>query len=416
MALIPVDNLKAGMVLEKDLIAFNGRFLLPSGSTLTEKHIQTMKIWGVAEVTVTEDHDEDLPLEAPAEISQEIMARAEVLLARLFVTKPEESPMKEMYEVALHRTASALLRKELPEFAPPLPAQKAPGLAHEKEGIPTPADLVSREVRLASLPDVYYRIMEVINSVRSSASQIAETVSSDTSLLTRLLKLVNSAFYGFPSKIETVSRAVAIIGTKELSTLALGIAAVQYFTDISPEYIDMKNFWRHSIACGVYARLLASEKIGVSEERLFVAGLLHDIGKLILIRQIPRQARQALEYASAKRISLAAAEREVLGFDHAQLGAALLREWKIPSSLETIVRFHHSPHASQSVLEATLLSAANSLAIAALQGRSGTPVVPEISSSLWKETGVPAAVFSAVVLQGDRQITDISSSFLGAGR
>ncbi len=416
MALVRVDHLKTGMVLEKDLVAFNGRFLLPSGAILTEKHIQTMKIWGVAEVAVMEDENEDLTPETAPEITPEIFARAEDLLAPLFLTKPEESPMKEIYEVGLDRIVASLLRNEIPDVLPSFPPGRSGGKKPDTGRVLTPADLVSREVRLASLPDVYYRIMEVINSARSSASQIAETVSKDTSLLTKLLKLVNSAFYGFPSKIETVSRAVAIIGTKELSTLALGIAAVQYFTDISPEYIDMKNFWRHSIACGVYARLLASEKLGVSEERLFVAGLLHDIGKLVLFRQAPQQARQALEYAFTNRIPLVAAEREILGFDHAQLGAALLREWKIPSSLETCVRFHHSPHASQSVLEATLLSAANSLAIAALQGRSGTVVVPEISSSLWKDTGVSAAVFSTVVLQGERQIADISSSFLDTGR
>ncbi|NLB82672.1 MAG: HDOD domain-containing protein [Synergistaceae bacterium] len=416
MVLVAVDHLMVGMVLENDLVAFNGRFLLPSGASLTEKHIQTMKIWGVAEAAVTEDRNDDLPVETAPEISPEIFARGENLIAPLFLAKPEESPMKEIYGVALDRIVAALLRNGAPDVLQPLPPRRPGGEETDTDRVLTPADLVSREVRLASLPDVYYRIMEVINSARSSASQIAETVSKDTSLLTKLLKLVNSAFYGFPSKIETVSRAVAIIGTKELSTLALGIAAVQYFTDISPDYIDMKDFWRHSIACGVYARLLASEKLGVSEERLFVAGLLHDIGKLVLFRQVPRQARQALEYASSQRVSLAAAEREILGFDHTQLGAALLREWKIPSSLETCVRFHHSPHASQSILEATLLSAANSLAIAALQGRSGDPVVPEISSSLWKETGVSAAVFSTVVLQGDRQIADISSSFLGVGR
>ena len=413
MALVHVDHLKAGMVLEKDLMAFNGRFLLPSGASLTEKHIQTMKIWGVSEVAVIKDQSEDLQTETAPEISPEIFVHAEKLLTPLFPVKPEESPMKEMYEVGLDRVVAALLRNESPDLSHPLPPTHPPKEKPGSDRALTPADLVAGEVRLVSLPDVYYRIMDVINSARSSASQIAETVSKDTSLLTKLLKLVNSAFYGFPSKIETVSRAVAIIGTKELSTLALGIAAVQYFTDISPVYLDMKDFWRHSIACGVYARLLASEKLGVSEERLFVAGLLHDIGKLVLFRQVPRQARQALEYASEKRVPLAAAEREILGFDHAQLGAALLREWKIPSPLETCVRFHHAPNASQSVLEATLLSAANSLAIAALQGRSGTPIVPEISPALWRETGVPAAVFSTVVLQGDRQITDIASSFLG---
>ena len=101
-----------------------------------------------------------------------------------------------------------------------------------------------------------------------------------------------------------MTRAVAIVGTRELSTLALGVAAVQYFNDIPSEYVDMKSFWRHSVACGVYARLMASEKIGVSEERLFVSGLLHDLGKLVLFRQVPLSARNAIELALAKKIPL----------------------------------------------------------------------------------------------------------------
>jgi putative nucleotidyltransferase with HDIG domain len=257
--------------------------------------------------------------------------------------------------------------------------------------------------------------MEVISSARSSASHIAETVSRDTSLLSRLLKLVNSSFYGFPSKIETVSRAVAIIGTKELSTLALGISVVQYFNGIPPEFVDMKNFWKHSVACGVYARLLASEKPGVSEERLFVAGLLHDLGKLVLYRRVPSLAREAMELSAEKRIPVCEAEREVLGFDHAQVGALLLKEWKIPVPLETAVRFHHSPSGIPSALEPSLLNVADTLAIAMGMGKSGSSVVPEIGKDSWETTGLSVGVFQPVVRQGDKQIDDITAAFLGNG-
>ncbi|MBP6333809.1 MAG: HDOD domain-containing protein [Aminivibrio sp.] len=419
MGLMNVDQLMPGMVLEKNLLAFNGRFLLPRGAVLTEGHIRTMKTWGVVEAEIEgEDATGTAEIIVP-EIPGEILRQAERSVSALFAAPPLRSPMKEIYALALERTAVSLKegRKDAAGIIEngSLSREKVNRAAGKARGNITPADLVSRELRLASLPDVYYQIMEVINSARSSAAHIAEAVSRDTSLLARLLKLVNSAFYGFPSKIETVSRAVAVIGTKELSTLALGITAVQYFNDIPPEFVDMQNFWRHSVACGVYARLLASEKVGVSEERLFVAGLLHDLGKLVLFRQIPVSAREAMELSAEKRIPVCDAEREVLGFDHAQVGALLLREWKIPAPLETAVRFHHSSPGFPSALEPSLLNVADTLAIAMGMGKSGSSTVPGIRPETWEATGLSAGVFHPVVRQGDRQIDDITAAFLGNG-
>lgn len=419
MGLLHVDQLQAGMVLEKNLLAFNGRFLLPRGIVLTEKHIQTMKVWGVVEASVEGDLPAEPLKDAAASMPPEVVQEAGRSLETLFPSTPSTSPMKDFYSVAMERTTAALMRDRSQRGAqaqqPRSPARRL------SSNIPnlsvTASDLVSRELQLASLPDVYYRIMEVINSTRSSASHIAEAVGKDTSLLSRLLRLVNSAFYGFPSKIETVTRAVAIVGTRELSTLALGVAAVQYFNDIPSEYVDMKSFWRHSVACacGVYARLMASEKIGVSEERLFVSGLLHDLGKLVLFRQVPLSARNAIELALAKKIPLCEAEREILGFDHAYLGALLLREWKIPSPLENAVRFHHSPLSSSSPLDPALLASADALAMATGFSGSGSVVMPQISPEIWAETGLSAAVFQPVILQGGRQIEDITNAFLGNG-
>lgn len=414
MGLLHVDQLKAGMILEKNLMAFNGRFLLPKGVVLTEKHIQTMKVWGVVEASVEESGPAVLAENSAPEIPPGIAEEAERSLQKIFPAAPSGSPMKELCAVARERLTAALLRDGVQQVQPfrSVPRRMPANIPNPSV---TASDLVSRELQLASLPDVYYRIMEVINSTRSSASHIAEAVGKDTSLLSRLLRLVNSAFYGFPSKIETVTRAVAIIGTKELSTLALGVAAVQYFNDIPSEYVDMKSFWRHSVACGVYARLMASEKVGVSEERLFVSGLLHDLGKLVLFRQIPLSARNAIETASSKKISLYEAEREMLGFDHAHLGALLLREWKIPAPLENAVRFHHSPLSSSSPLEPAILAAADALTMASGFNGSGSTVMPLISPQIWAETGLSSAVFQPVILQGSRQIEDITNAFLGNG-
>ena len=418
MGLLNVDSLKPGMILDKNLMAFNGRFLLPGGTVLTMGHIQTMKVWGVVEADIRGEEGRETGKMLDAEIPKEILKQAEADVKALFPKPAARSPMKEIYALALERRAVALKsgKDEAPvmKSPPTFSRDRKAGAGRVKGGI-TPADLVSQELRLASLPDVYYRIMEVINSARSSASHIAEAVNKDTSLVARLLKLVNSAFYGFPSKIDTVPRAVAIIGTKELSTLALGITAVQYFNHIPPEFVDMKGFWTHSVACGVYARLLASEKVGVSEERLFVAGLLHDLGKLVIFRQIPFSAREALEMSEAKKIPVWQAEREVMGFDHAQVGALLLREWRIPAHLEAAVRFHHAPLPSSYTLESSILNVADSLAIAMGIGRGGSAIVPEIDDETWAAAGLSGGVFQPVVRQGDRQIGDIAATFLGDG-
>ncbi len=414
MGLLHVDQLQAGMVLEKNLLAFNGRFLLPRGAVLTEKHIQTMKVWGVVEAHVEGESLAEPAEEASSAVPPEILKEAERSLEKAFPSKPSSPPMKELYGIALERAIAAHSHNGNQTQHQFRGTSRRFSRDYQKVTL-TAADLVSRELQLASLPDVYYRIMDVINSARSSASHIAEAVSNDTSLLGRLLRLVNSAFYGFPSKIETVTRAVAIIGTRELSTLALGIAAVQYFHDIPSEYVDMKSFWRHSVACGVYARLMASEKIGISEERLFVSGLLHDLGKLVLFRQIPLSARNAIELAVSKSIPLCEAEKELFGFDHAQLGGLLLRQWKIPAPIENAVRYHHAPLSSSNSLEPALLATADSLAMAAGFGGSGSVVVPDITSSAWSETGLSPAVFSPILRQGSRQIDDITAAFLGNG-
>lgn len=419
MGLLNVDQLRPGMTLEKDLKAFNGRFLLPRGAVLTETHIRTMKVWGVVEAEIEGAEQSSDEERTPLVIPNEILRQAEESVKGRFAESPTATPIKEIYGLALERTAMALSDgKEWPDRGgshKPFSRGKSPRRSGGVKGNITPTDLVSRELTLASLPDVYYRIMEAINSARSSASHIADVVSKDTSLLARLLKLVNSAFYGFPSKIETVSRAVAIIGTRELSTLALGITAVQYFQNIPPEFANMRGFWMHSVACGVYARLLASEKVGLSEERLFVAGLLHDVGKLVLYRQIPSSAREAIELSMEERIPVWQAERELLGFDHAQVGALLLKEWKIVGPLDTMVRFHHNPMGVPQPLEAALLSTADALAIAMGFGNSGTSVASDIDRDTWSEVGLSTGVFPPVVRQGDRQIDDIAAAFLGDG-
>lgn len=233
----------------------------------------------------------------------------------------------------------------------------------------TPKELVSGAIRLVSLPEVCLRVNEMVDDPKTSASDLGKVISQDTSLTARLLKIVNSSFYGFPSKIETVSRAVAVIGLRELRGLVLAASAVETFSRIPTDLLNMVHFWRHSVYCAVVAQLLAEECHVLHSERLFVAGLLHDIGKLVMYNRLPNESRQVIDLAAAQRCFDYEAEREILGFDHAEVGGELLRTWQMPASLCAAVQYHHAPQqAEEHAMEACMVHAANSITGMAEQG------------------------------------------------
>jgi HD-like signal output (HDOD) protein len=146
----------------------------------------------------------------------------------------------------------------------------------------TAADVVSRTRSLASFPGSFHQISAVIERRDSSADLVAEAMKSDLSLCARLLKLANSAYCGYSGKVDNVRQAVVIIGVRQIQDLMAATLAVNQFKNISPELVDMRSFWRHSLACGLAAKSLAALRREPNTERYFITGLLHDIGSLVL--------------------------------------------------------------------------------------------------------------------------------------
>ena len=169
--------------------------------------------------------------------------------------------------------------------------------------------LIESDPKLTSLPDVFVRVNEVLGDPLSTSQEAAEAIGMDTGLSAKLLRLVNSAFYGFPVKVDTLSRAVTIVGSRQLTTLALGLSVLAMFKDLPGDLVDMRSFWKHSIGCGVIASSLAEPGIGGEVERLFVAGLLHDVGRLVLYRSLPRHLALVLATARSKERLLRETER-----------------------------------------------------------------------------------------------------------
>lgn len=224
-------------------------------------------------------------------------------------------------------------------------------------------DLITDNLELVSLPEIVVRLNEMINDPECSTADISQVISQDAALTARLLKIVNSPFYGFPSQVDTISMAITIVGTRQLRDLVMATAIVKKFNNIPASLVSPELFWRHNIACAAAARTLAMNLGFSNSERFFVAGLLHDIGKLVMYLTQPELSRQIITQAGQHDIALATLEKTTFGFDHAELGGELLRSWHLPESLVEPVACHHDMScAQQYVKEAAVIHLANAIA------------------------------------------------------
>ena len=283
---------------------------------------------------------------------------------------------------------------------------------HKKVKV-SPRELVSGVVRLVSLPEVCIRVNEMLEDVRVSAGDIGKIISQDTGLTARLLKIVNSSFYGFPARIETVSRAVTVIGLRELRGLVLAASAVEAFSKIPNEVLNMVKFWRHSVYCGVVAQLLAEKCHVLHSERLFVAGMLHDIGKLILCHRLPEEMAEVSERCKLEERPDYDIEREVFGFDHTEVGGELLKAWQMPKTLGEAVRHHHQPqNADDAIMDVCLIHIANGMTLIAENGLELYGETDEISDYAWQTTNLDPSVMDDIFLDAGNVFSDALESIL----
>jgi putative nucleotidyltransferase with HDIG domain len=241
---------------------------------------------------------------------------------------------------------------------------------------------------LPSLPALYYELVEVIGDPDSPVETISNLLQQDQSLALRLLRLANSGFYGFPSDIGTLDEAVQLIGLRELQDLVLATSVIKSFEKVPGHLVDVGSFWRHSIACGLASAMLAEQRHDPVPERFFVGGLLHDIGRLILFLNAPEESRLILDRCEKEERLAQDVEVEVLGFDHAMLGAELIDLWKLPQSLREMVGSHHDPSASPVVfLDAFVVHYADFIVSALEYGKSGevfvSPLVVPSNRARW---------------------------------
>lgn len=248
---------------------------------------------------------------------------------------------------------------------------------------------VLQAAQLFSLPDIYIRLRQVLDDPDYTAAEVAAVIDKDPALTLRLLHIVNSSLYSFATSVDTVSRAVALLGSLQIHDLVLAASITLTFKGMTSYLVDMQRFWRQSVYCAATCRLLA-DRVGTDgRERLFVAGLLHDIGHLLMYQAIPRRAQQALMQARADDLPIHLAERHLLGFDYAVVGGELMHLWELPASLTELVRCHLEPEqAPHHPVETALVHLGALLAKARHENGRFNQGVLTASAPVWSLTGL----------------------------
>ena len=208
----------------------------------------------------------------------------------------------------------------------------------------TVSDLLKGDLKLASPFNLYFELNKFIESQTRSMSDAGLIIENDPGLSARLLKIVNSAFFGFSYKISTITRAITMIGISDLQNLVLTTLVINKFSSLPGGLMSMKEFWSTSLRCALIARELSNRFFDHElSESIFIGGLLHEIGLLVFYLKIPELTREVELMIESTGTDEIQAERQMLGFDHYHIGAELTHLWKLPEIVTTTIRHHQDP-------------------------------------------------------------------------
>ena len=204
------------------------------------------------------------------------------------------------------------------------------------------SSLVVSTADLPAMPLVAAKVLELSADPGTSAAKLQQVIADDQAMTARILKVANSAVYFRSRRIKTLSEATDVLGFDSVRSLAVTSAARNlYDTSSAPSGLKERLLWEHSIGCAFACRLLVEQRLPELAEEAFLAGLLHDIGKLALAVRLPESFDAVVHTVYSENLSFAAAERDQLGFDHAQVGSLLVNSWQLSPDLEYVVRHHH---------------------------------------------------------------------------
>jgi len=273
--------------------------------------------------------------------------------------------------------------------------------------------VVDKIVGLPTFPVILNKCSELLQDPFVSTSKMAKVISKDQSITSKLLRLVNSALYGFPHRISSVNQAILILGFNNIRTLILSFSVFDtLLKDNKSLGFDMGEFWKHSIGCGAAAKVIGS-RMGIRQpEESFVAGLLHDIGKVVLSQFFLDDFISVLKIAQEKNILFIEAEEQVLGITHAEIGGYLANRWNLPDSLTKVIIFHHTPSLIKDNTNLVFtVHLADIICRGLGVGSPGDDLVPQIDVSIWDDSGLTMRMLEKLLPEVDEEI-EKANSFL----
>ncbi len=254
-------------------------------------------------------------------------------------------------------------------------------------------DLVKSVLDRITMPEVYVRIRALINNPNANIDDYVDAVNSDPAMAARVIKIANSSFFGYSKIFDSVEHAVNYIGVIQLHDVLLGTIAMRSFVAIPDHVVNLLGFWKTSVACGIVARILAKRCDLLASERLFVSGLLHEIGHVVIYLKLPELAQQALFSAMERSIPIHLAERELIGFDYAQVGSELMRLWHLPINYQETTAFHLEPaKATQYQAETAIVHLARYITSIDESGDEPSLFHEQIDPIVWTLTDLSEAV------------------------
>ncbi len=240
-------------------------------------------------------------------------------------------------------------------------------------------------VNIPTLPQVLAKVIPMLSDPRVSAREVARIISQDQSLVSRILRIVNSAFYGFPRQIKTIDHALVILGFNRLKAAIFTASILEVFKDGKNAIgFDVEGFWEHSVAVGVVAKSIAKYLRLPNVEEHFIFGLLHDVGKLIMDYYGKEYYKTVLSHREEKDIPLRVAEEDILGFNHSVVGGLVFDRWNLPPDVVDVVTWHHSvvQYDGKYLQSVAVVCVSDTLARLIGLGNGGDPYVPDINKNI----------------------------------
>ena len=264
---------------------------------------------------------------------------------------------------------------------------------------------------LPTLPRTVLQITGLVNDPKSSAKDLARVITDDQVLTVRLLKLVNSSFYGFPQRISTVTGAIVLLGFDAIRNLLLTTSVFDLFANRNRQKKrDQERFWDHSLGCAVGAKVIGNYLRHDKIEELFVSGLLHDIGKIVEMMFLPDEFSKIVAAVNRDNILMTTAENNVLGYNHAEVGKLLAEKWNLPAKLVQVIAHHHHPdNAGSFAVEAAIVHLADIFCRALNMGYGGDNKIPPLDTLAWERLKIQTSAIEGIMETMHREYRDISS-------